>query len=67
MITATAGTAVTYGCFQAMNYMGAPFKLPFMWLAAALILVLTVLRSPADVYPCKNDKRQISGRTAEGV
>ena len=42
LITATAGTAVTYGCFQAMNYMGAPFKLPFMWLAAALILVLTV-------------------------
>lgn len=59
LITATAGTAVTYGCFQAMNYMGAPFKLPFMWLAAALILVLTV----CAVLPMFIHARMIKGKS----
>lgn len=59
LITVTAGTAVTYGCFQAMNYMGAPFKLPFMWLAAALILVLTV----CAILPMFIHARMIKGKS----
>ena len=42
LITATLGTMVTYGCFQAMNYMGAPFSLPVMRLLVATLLVLVI-------------------------
>lgn len=59
LITVTAGTAVTYGCFQAMNYMGAPFSLPFMWLAAALALVLII----CAILPMFIHERMIKGKS----
>lgn len=42
LITLTAGSAVTYLCFQSMNYMGIPFKVPLLPLIPAVLLVMLI-------------------------
>ena len=41
-ITLTIGSAITYVCFQYMNYMGIPFKVPGISLISAIILVMLI-------------------------
>ena len=41
-ITLTIGSAITYVCFQYMNYMGIPFKVPVIPLISAIILVMLI-------------------------
>lgn len=41
-ITLTLGSAITYVCFQSMNYMEIPFKVPVLPLICAIILVLLI-------------------------
>ena len=38
-ITLTIGSAITYVCFQSMNYMGISFKIPIIPLISAIILI----------------------------
>ena len=42
LITLTVGTAITYICFQSMNYMGIPFKIPVIPLISAIVLVMLI-------------------------
>ncbi|MDO4281873.1 MAG: FtsX-like permease family protein [Peptococcaceae bacterium] len=42
LMTLTIGTAITYACFQSMNYMAVPFKIPVLPLIGAMILVLLI-------------------------
>lgn len=41
-ITLTIGSAITYVCFQSMNYMEIPFKVPVIPLICAIILVMLI-------------------------
>ena len=43
-VTVTAGTLITYICFQAVNYTGIPFSVPVLPLvcSAALIVILCI-------------------------
>lgn len=63
LITLTAGTAVTYICFQAMNYMGVPFKIPaapLLGAAGLLLLICTV--TPILSYRRLVGKRSLAER-----
>ncbi len=42
LITLTIGSAITYVCFQSMNYMEIPFKVPVIPLISAIILVMLI-------------------------
>lgn len=42
LITLTAGSAITYICFQSMNYMEIPFQVPVLPLIIAMILVMLI-------------------------
>lgn len=42
LITLTLGSAITYVCFQSMNYMEIPFKVPEFPLSSAIILVMLI-------------------------
>lgn len=42
LITLTAGTAITYICFQSMNYMRIPFKVPILPVVCAFLLILLI-------------------------
>ncbi|QDW73292.1 ABC transporter permease [Lachnospiraceae bacterium KGMB03038] len=41
-LTGTLGLAVTYGVYQSMNYMGAPFAVPILPVAAVAVLILII-------------------------
>ena len=49
ILTATAGTAVTYWLYQAMNYRGIPFSIPVLpaAVAAGIVLLICILIPPA--------------------
>ena len=42
LLTLTAGSAVTYLCFQSMNYMEIPFRIPVLPLLVAIALVTAI-------------------------
>ena len=42
LITLTAGSAVTYICFQSMNHMDIPFGVPVIPLSCAIALVMLI-------------------------
>ncbi len=42
LLTLTAGSLITYLCFQSMNYMGIPFQLPVIPLLGAVLLVMGI-------------------------
>ncbi len=42
LITLTAGSAIAYICFQSMNYMEIPFKVPVFPLISAIIVVMLI-------------------------
>ena len=42
LITLTAGSAITYICFQSMNYMEIPFQVPVLPLVIAMIQVMLI-------------------------
>lgn len=41
-VTLTIGSAITYVCFQSMNYMRIPFKVPVIPLISSIILVVLI-------------------------
>ena len=41
-VTLTIGSAITYVCFQSMNYMRIPFKVPVIPLICSIILVVLI-------------------------
>lgn len=41
-ITLTAGSGITYICFQSMNYMGIPFRVPALPVMGAIALILLI-------------------------
>lgn len=42
LITLTIGSAITYVCFQSMNYMEIPFEVPVIPLIGAIVLVMLI-------------------------
>lgn len=42
LITLTAGSVITYICFQSMNYMGIPFQIPTIPLFSAILLIMLI-------------------------
>ena len=51
LITLTAGTAVTYICFQPLNYMKIPFTVPPVPVFLAVILVIVIcIITPVSSY-----------------
>ncbi|HIW84509.1 MAG TPA: hypothetical protein H9873_09315, partial [Candidatus Dorea gallistercoris] len=42
ILTGTLGLAVTYAVYQSMNYMGAPFVVPILPVAAVAGLILAI-------------------------
>ena len=63
LITATAGLAVTYLCYQSMNYMKIPFQVPWApVLAAVLISVTACIVIPLAAYRILEGKAAIAER-----
>lgn len=63
LITGTAGSVITYVCFQSMNYMGIPFQIPGVPLAAAAALVLLIcVIAPLISYQRLAGKRSVAER-----
>lgn len=63
LIAATAGTGVTYLCFQSMNYMGIPFKIPVLPCTGAIVLVVWICTTvPLLSYRKLTRKRSIVER-----
>lgn len=62
-ITLTFGSAITYICFQSMNYMEIPFKVPVIPLVSAIILVMLIcLITPLLSYKRLSGNRSIVER-----
>lgn len=63
LIAATAGLAATYLCYQSMNYMGIPFRVPWIpVLAAVLISVTACIVIPLAAYWILEGKAAIAER-----
>ena len=62
-VTFTAGMLVTYSLFQSMNSMGAPFRIPLAYLAAAMVLVcLACILIPLLTYRYMDQKESLAER-----
>ena len=59
LITLTIGSAITYVCFQSMNYMEIPFKVPVIPLISAIILVMLI----CTIAPILSYERLAGNRT----
>ena len=63
LIAATAGLAATYLCYQSMNYMGIPFRVPWIpVLAAVLISVTACILIPLAAYRILEGEAAIAER-----
>lgn len=63
LLTAGAGTAVTWICFQAMNYMGVPFSVPILpMLAASALVVLLCVVVPLFTYRRLSEENALAAR-----
>lgn len=63
LITLTAGTAITYVCFQSMNYMEISFQVPVLPFISAMILVLLICTlAPLLSYKKLAENRSIAER-----
>lgn len=59
VITLTIGSVITYICFQAMNYMEIPFKVPVIPLLSAMILVILI----CAIAPLLSYKKLVGNRS----
>lgn len=59
VITLTVGSVITYICFQAMNYMEIPFKVPVIPLLSAMILVILI----CAIAPLLSYKKLVGNRS----
>ena len=65
-LTLTAGTVVTYCCFQSMNYMEIPFSVPVLPLLCGIALVIIICTvTPVLSYRKLAGKRSIVDRLRE--
>lgn len=63
LITLTAGTAITYVCFQSMNYMEISFQVPVLPFISAMIIVLLICTlAPLLSYKKLAENRSIAER-----
>lgn len=63
LITLTIGSIITYICFQSMNYMGIPFKIPVIpFIAATVLVMLICMITPLISYKNLTRKRSIVER-----
>ncbi|WP_461810157.1 FtsX-like permease family protein [Faecalimonas sp.] len=62
-ITLTFGSGITYVCFQSMNYMEIPFKIPVIPLISAIVLVVLIcMITPLLSYKRLSGNRSIVER-----
>ena len=59
LITLTIGSAITYVCFQSMNYMEIPFEVPVIPLIGAIVLVMLI----CTIVPLLSYKKLVGNRS----
>jgi len=65
-ITLTAGSVITYICFQSMNYMEIPFRIPVIPLMGGILLIMLLcVMTPIITYRKTVNNRPVAQRLRE--